>query len=426
MHKLWRAAITLTVCGFLLCSLLVDYWPRNSWAVKLASLPLFTPPAAQQHTRLLFTESISNEAIQESDLESRMTVPLLWRREQTILNILTGTHPGLNNFRTMQNTPYQFALEHLDGYATFKNVPPALSFLERLQPGDQLEVLFVEKVSHLEPGDIAVEVNTGLVKVYGMVVFKDQLPAKSTVRMSVYDIMPLVSNLAGIPYPPASVGAVPWEALPLTAELRAYRGFFEMRQKLVLADGIATALLGTSRVRDTDSYDVGVSYFLGRFDEVIKQEESLRERALSQIHNVSTKKWLLDLSQRWPWLVLGAAFLAWGFDVRMVLPTLGLMLLSALVGGFLFRFNPLFLIAPALGAVVAHLLPQLDAERIFGMTAGIVFTWLGLFGARRYIIQIGTLNAYLLWSAYAVALVSGLYLIFKRTWEEIHELESRD
>jgi len=89
---------------------------------------------------------------------------------------------------------------------------------------------------------------------------KRKLPAKTSVRMQVYDVMPLVANLAGIPYPPGCIGSVPWEIFPFDMELKAYRNFFLLRQKLVLADGFSTYLFGTSNLSDIDSYKPGISY----------------------------------------------------------------------------------------------------------------------------------------------------------------------
>jgi len=79
--------------------------------------------------------------------------------------------------------------------------------------------------------------------------------------MQVYDVMPLVANLAGTPYPPGCIGSVPWEIFPFDMELKAYRNFFLLRQKLVLADGFSTYLFGTSNLSDIDSYKPGISYY---------------------------------------------------------------------------------------------------------------------------------------------------------------------
>jgi len=48
--------------------------------------------------------------------------------------------------------------------------------------------------------------------------------------MQAYDVMPLVANLAGTPYPPGCIGSVPWEIFPFDMELKAYRNFFLLRQ----------------------------------------------------------------------------------------------------------------------------------------------------------------------------------------------------
>jgi len=142
-------------------------------------------------------------------------------------------------------------------------------------------------------------------------------------------------------------------------------------------------------------------------------------QAMNQIDSTSRKKWLLDLSQRWYWFVLGALFLVWRFNVRMIPVSIGLMLLSALLGGFLFKFTPLFLIGPALATVpIALLFPDMDTESIFYMSAAVVLIWMGLFGARRTLIVTSSLRMYILWSSFSVALIAGAFTVVRR-WHDI-------
>jgi len=335
------------------------------------------------------------------------------------VNILTGAHAGINNFRSNNSSPYLYTLSHLDGYATLSNVPENLGFLNRLAKGEKLEITFAEEVTELKPGDLALEINHGAVNLYGLVLVKEKLPAKTSVRMQVYDVMPLVANLAGIPYPPGCIGSVPWEIFPFDMELKAYRNFFLLRQKLVLADGFSTYLFGTSNLSDIDSYKPGISYYQGEYEKTFKEEQEMITQAMNQIDSTARKKWLLDLSQRWYWFVLGALFLVWRFNVRMIPVSIGLMLLSALLGGFLFKFTPLFLIGPALATVpIALLFPDMDTESIFYMSAAVVLIWMGLFGARRTLIVTSSLSMYILWSSFSVALIAGAFTVVRR-WQDI-------
>jgi len=117
--------------------------------------------------------------------------------------------------------------------------------------------------------------------------------------------------------------------------------------------------------------------------------------------------------------VLGALFLVWRFNVRMIPVSIGLMLLSALLGGFLFKFTPLFLIGPALATVpIALLFPDMDTESIFYMSAAVVLIWMGLFGARRTLIVTSSLSMYILWSSFSVALIAGAFTVVRR-WQDI-------
>jgi len=43
----------VTVCIFVLLLPLMDYIPRNSWAVKLSDVPVFAPPPSQEKTRII-------------------------------------------------------------------------------------------------------------------------------------------------------------------------------------------------------------------------------------------------------------------------------------------------------------------------------------------------------------------------------------
>jgi len=124
------------------------------------------------------------------------------------VNILTGAHAGINNFRSNSSSPYLYTLSHLDGYATLSNVPENLGFLNRLAKGEKLEITFAEEVTELKPGDLALEIITGQSPVRTGT-GKRKLPAKTSVRMQAYDVMPLVANLAGTPYPPGCIGSVP-------------------------------------------------------------------------------------------------------------------------------------------------------------------------------------------------------------------------
>jgi len=202
-------------------------------------------------------------------------------------------------------------------------------------------------------------------------------------------------------------------------ELKAYRNFFLLRQKLVLADGFSTYLFGTSNLSDIDSYKPGISYYQGEYEKTFKEEQEMITQAMNQIDSTARKKWLLDLSQRWYWFVLGALFLVWRFNVRMIPVSIGLMLLSALLGGFLFKFTPLFLIGPALATVpIALLFPDMDTESIFYMSAAVVLIWMGLFGARRTLIVTSSLSMYILWSSFSVALIAGAFTVVRR-WQDI-------
>lgn len=419
MNKLMYLIMFVTVCIFVMLLPLMDYIPRNSWAVKLSDVPVFAPPPAQEKTRIIFTSRVAETAKQESDLESHIRVPITWTKEQTVVNILTGAHAGINNFRSNNSSPYLYTLSHLDGYATLSNVPENLGFLNRLAKGEKLEITFAEEVTELKPGDLALEINHGAVNLYGLVLVKEKLPAKTSVRMQVYDVMPLVANLAGTPYPPGCIGSVPWEIFPFDMELKAYRNFFLLRQKLVLADGFSTYLFGTSNLSDIDSYKPGISYYQGEYEKTFKEEQEMITQAMNQIDSTARKKWLLDLSQRWYWFVLGALFLVWRFNVRMIPVSIGLMLLSALLGGFLFKFTPLFLIGPALATVpIALLFPDMDTESIFYMSAAVVLIWMGLFGARRTLIVTSSLSMYILWSSFSVALIAGAFTVVRR-WQDI-------
>jgi len=194
MNKLMYLIMFVTVCIFVMLIPLMDYIPRNSWAVKLSDVPVFAPPPSQEKTRIIFTSRVAETAKQESDLESHIRVPITWTKEQTVVNILTGAHAGINNFRSNNSSPYLYTLSHLDGYATLSNVPENLGFLNRLAKGEKLEITFAEEVTELKPGDLALEINHGAVNLYGLVLVKEKLPAKTSVRMQVYDVMPLVAN----------------------------------------------------------------------------------------------------------------------------------------------------------------------------------------------------------------------------------------
>jgi len=56
MNKLMYLIMFVTVCIFVMLLPLMDYIPRNSWAVKLSDVPVFAPPPAQEKTRIIFTE----------------------------------------------------------------------------------------------------------------------------------------------------------------------------------------------------------------------------------------------------------------------------------------------------------------------------------------------------------------------------------
>ncbi|WP_156802640.1 hypothetical protein [Coprothermobacter platensis] len=411
--------MVFTICVFVLIFPLIDTLPRNTWAVKLSDMPLFSPPKSQEETRLIFATKVLDSAKQESDLESHIRIPIIWNKDQTIINVLTGCNAGLNNFRTTDSTVYTYALSHLDGYTQIANAPKNLSLLQNLGQGNFLKITFVGEVSQLEPGDIVIEMHSGALNLYGLIVVKQQLPQKTQVKMDVYDIMPLVSNLAGIPYPPAGIGTVPWDVLPFNYELKAYRNFFLLRQKLVLADGISTSLFGTSKFTDIESYKPGISYYEGDYEKAFSEEQEMISEAMQEINAVARQKWLLDMAQRWYWFLLGALFLSWRFNLRMVPVTIGLLIISTLLGGFLFKFSPLFLVGPAIAIIPLSLIfPDMDSESIFYMCSGVVLIWMGLYGARRYIISPGSVSAFILWSTFSVAFVAGLFTVFRK-WQEI-------
>jgi len=56
-------------------------------------------------------------------------------------------------------------------------------------------------------------------------------------------------------------------------ELKAYRNFFLLRQKLVLADGFSTYLFGTSNLSDIDSYKPGISYYQGEYEKHLRKNK---------------------------------------------------------------------------------------------------------------------------------------------------------
>ena len=95
MNKLMYLIMFVTVCIFVLLLPLMDYIPRNSWAVKLSDVPVFAPPPSQEKTRIIFTSRVAETAKQESDLESHIRVPITWTKEQTMVNILTVRMPAL-------------------------------------------------------------------------------------------------------------------------------------------------------------------------------------------------------------------------------------------------------------------------------------------------------------------------------------------
>lgn len=411
--------MVFAVCVLILLFPLMDTLPRNTWAVKLTNMPLFSPPPAQQKTRLIFTQKVLNSAVQESDLESRIRVPVTWSKDQIIINVLTGCNAGYNNFRTSGSTIYGYTLSHLDGYATVVNPPNSLKVLSNLTPSNLLQIEFTDEVSQLEPGDVVLEMHSGIVNLYGLILVKEKLPKATQVKMQIYDVMPLLSNLAGIPYPPAGIGTVPWDIMPFDYQLKAYRNFYQLRQKLVLADGISTSLMGTSSLSDIDSYKPGISYYEGNYEKAFNEEQDMINTAMNQIKQVANRKWLVDLAQRWYWFVLAVLFLTWRFNMRMVPVTVGLLVLSVLLGGFLFRFSGLFLLGPALAIIPLSLLfPDMDSESIFYMCTSIVLLWIGFFGARRYIVTPNAFSAYVLWAAYATALVAGIFTVIRK-WQEI-------
>jgi len=86
MNKLMYLIMFVTVCIFVLLLPLMDYIPRNSWAVKLSDVPVFAPPPSQEKTRIIFTSRVAETAKQESDLESHIRVPITWTKEQTVVN----------------------------------------------------------------------------------------------------------------------------------------------------------------------------------------------------------------------------------------------------------------------------------------------------------------------------------------------------